>query len=86
MIIPVRCFTCGKLLANKYKHYESELLRRKIAIQSPNVSSSTDLLVLQLNADSVKKTIAGEIMDNLGLIRICCRTAMLTSVNMIEDI
>ena len=34
MIIPVRCMTCGKLLANKYEYYESELLRKKLALNS----------------------------------------------------
>lgn len=25
MIIPVRCFTCGKVIGNQWKHYEHEL-------------------------------------------------------------
>ena len=27
MIIPVRCFTCGKVIGNQWKHYEYELQR-----------------------------------------------------------
>ena len=29
MIIPVKCFTCGNVLANKYRFYLYETQRRK---------------------------------------------------------
>jgi DNA-directed RNA polymerase subunit N (RpoN/RPB10) len=81
MIIPVRCYTCGKLLADKYEYYESELLRKKLAM-----NTTEDPLVININGQEVAKTIAGEIMDELGLIRICCRKVMLTSINIIHEI
>ena len=86
MIIPVRCFTCGKLLSDKYNYYNKELLRRNIANQTPDVSQKDDPLVIDITATEVKKTIAGEIMDQLGLTRDCCRKNMLTNINIIEDI
>ena len=82
MIIPVRCYTCGKLLADKYDYYERELLRKKLAIGN----TDEDPLIININATDVKKTIAGEIMDELGLIRMCCRKVMLTSINIIDEI
>jgi DNA-directed RNA polymerase subunit N (RpoN/RPB10) len=81
MIIPVRCYTCGKMLANKYEYYESELLRKKMAL-----NKDEDPLIININADEIKKTIAGEILDELGLIRMCCRKVMLTSINIIDEI
>jgi DNA-directed RNA polymerase subunit N (RpoN/RPB10) len=81
MIIPVRCYTCGKMLANKYEYYESELLRKKMAL-----NKDEDPLIININADEIKKTIAGEILDELGLTRMCCRKVMLTSINIIEEI
>ena len=30
MIIPVKCFTCGKVLANKYRYYTKEVQKKKI--------------------------------------------------------
>lgn len=81
MIIPVRCYTCGKMLADKYQYYESELLRKKLAL-----NKDEDPLIININADEVKKTIAGEIMDELGLMRMCCRKVMLTSINIIDEI
>jgi DNA-directed RNA polymerase subunit N len=81
MIIPVRCMTCGKLLADKYEYYERELLRKKLAL-----NSDADPLIININAKDIKKTIAGEIMDELGLHRMCCRKVMLTSINIIDEI
>ena len=30
MIIPIKCFNCGNVLANKYRYYCEEVRRRKI--------------------------------------------------------
>ena len=81
MIIPVRCYTCGKLLADKYEYYKKELIRKKLALKSDK-----DPLMIDISVEDVKKTIAGEIMDELGLERICCRKVMLTSIDIIDEI
>ena len=81
MIIPVRCYTCGKILADKYEYYERELLRKKLAL-----NTTADPLIININAQDIKKTIAGEILDELGLHRLCCRKVMLTSINIIDEI
>ena len=33
MIIPVRCYTCGKLLSNKEKSYKKIVYRKKLALK-----------------------------------------------------
>ena len=99
MIIPVRCYTCGKLLADKYEYYKKELIRKKLLLKSEvdNLSNSNssssknsnknkDPLMIDISVDDVKKTIAGELMDELGLDRICCRKVMLTSIDIIDEI
>ena len=30
MIIPVKCFTCGMVLADKYRYYQNEVRRNKL--------------------------------------------------------
>ena len=30
MIIPVKCFTCGKVIGDKYRYYQSEVRRHKL--------------------------------------------------------
>ena len=81
MLIPVRCYSCGKILANKYDYFQNELLRKKLAM-----NTNEDPLVINVNHADIKKTIAGELMDELGLTRLCCRKVMLTSINIIDEI
>jgi DNA-directed RNA polymerase I, II, and III subunit RPABC5 len=75
MIIPVKCFTCGKVLANKYRFYTREIQKRKI-----NKSMKIDK-VQYLTKDFMDKTPEGEVMDMLGLNKYCCRRHMLTHVD-----
>ncbi len=75
MIIPVKCFTCGKVLGNKYRYYLKEIQKRKI-------SKSMDTeKVLYLTTDFIDKTPEGEVMDELKLTKYCCRRHMLTHVD-----
>ena len=75
MIIPVKCFTCGKVLADKYQFYIREVRKMKIEQgQDPEK-------VVYLTRDNVAKTPEGQVLDNLGLTRMCCRRHMLTHVD-----
>jgi DNA-directed RNA polymerase I, II, and III subunit RPABC5 len=75
MIIPVRCFTCGKVLANKYEYYLREV--RKIKTGQGMQASK----VMYLTQDYMDKTPEGQVMDTLGLNKACCRRHMLTHVD-----
>ncbi len=75
MIIPIKCFTCGNVLADKYRYYQNEVRRQKIQ-QGLNVEK-----VIYLTKDNVEKTIEGRVLDDLGLDNVCCRRHMLTHVD-----
>lgn len=75
MIIPVKCFTCGKVLADKYNYYLSQV--RKIK-ESRNMDVNK---VIYLTKEYIDKTPEGEVLDNLGLTKMCCRRHMLTHVD-----
>ena len=78
MIIPIKCFTCGMVLADKYRYYVMEVRRKKL-------SQSMDLeKVMYLTKDVHEKTIEGEVMDDLGLMKMCCRRHMLSHVDFRE--
>tara|TARA_B100000963_G_scaffold231156_2_gene201729 strand:- start:386 stop:619 length:234 start_codon:yes stop_codon:yes gene_type:complete len=77
MIIPIKCFTCGKVLADKYLFYLKEVKKEKI-IQNLNSNS-----VIYLNENSNEKTPEGKVLDNLGLTKACCRRHMLTHVDIV---
>ena len=75
MIIPVKCFTCGKVLADKYMYYTKEVRKMKLDQgQDPDK-------VVYLTKDYAEKTAEGIVLDNLGLTRMCCRRHMLTHVD-----
>ena len=75
MIIPVKCFTCGKVLADKYRYYQTEIRKRKISRKL-----DTDK-VEYLTPDMMDKTPEGEVLDLIGLNKYCCRRHMLTHVD-----
>jgi len=75
MIIPVKCFTCGKVIADKYRYYQREVRRLKIA-RGMDVDK-----VIYLTQDYIDKTPEGEVMDKLGLNKMCCRRHLLTHVD-----
>tara|TARA_Y100000816_G_C25842083_1_gene440055 strand:- start:4 stop:237 length:234 start_codon:yes stop_codon:yes gene_type:complete len=75
MIIPVKCFTCGKVLADKYQFYltETRKLKNKAKIPLDDVQYLTE--------DNIEKTAEGQVLDMLQLNQICCRRHMLTHVD-----
>jgi len=75
MIIPVKCFTCGMVLADKYLYYCKEV--RKIKLQN-EMSLDEDIY---LDENNIKKTPEGEVLDKLNLTKMCCRRHMLTHVD-----
>ena len=75
MIIPVKCFTCGKVLADKYLYYTSKVREMKLA-NGMNVEK-----VIYLTEENVKKTPEGIVLDDLGLTRMCCRRHMMSHVD-----
>jgi DNA-directed RNA polymerase I, II, and III subunit RPABC5 len=76
MIIPVKCFTCGNVLANKYRYYQKEVRKRKL-----EMNGVSDNSVVYLTKENTKKTPEGEVLDMLQLNKICCRRHMLTHVD-----
>jgi DNA-directed RNA polymerase subunit N len=76
MIIPIRCFTCGKVMADKIDHYMQQVEIMK-AEKKPNDD------VLFKNFDKVH---TGKILDDLGLTRYCCRRNLISNVDLMHII
>ena len=75
MIIPVKCFTCGMVIADKYRYYQNEVRRQKLL---KGVSADK---VIYLTKENTEKTIEGIVLDDIGLKKVCCRRHMLTHVD-----
>ena len=76
MIIPIKCFTCGTVLADKYAYY-CERVRQQNPVQS-NIQVKK---VEYLTKENSEKTIQGHVLDELNLKKMCCRRHMLTHVD-----
>lgn len=74
MIIPVRCFSCGKVLADKWEYYKKKV---------EELEKDTDLKAKHKNLEGVQTK---EILDELGLRKYCCRRVFLGHVDLIDEI
>jgi DNA-directed RNA polymerase subunit N (RpoN/RPB10) len=75
MIIPIKCFTCGNVLADKYQFY----LRR---VKQLKLNGNKEIQkVVYLTEGNMDKTPEGETLDQLRLFNVCCRRHMLTHVD-----
>jgi len=69
VIIPVRCFTCGKILGDVYEEYKERYEEYKKTLGSGKKPKETP-----------KK-----ILDDLGVDRYCCRRMILSHVDLLKD-
>ena len=69
MIIPVRCFTCGKIIGEAYEEYQKRYKEYKKTVDSGEKPKETP-----------KK-----ILDDLGIDRYCCRRMIITHVDLLEE-
>lgn len=76
MIIPVKCFTCGQILADKYRYYQRKTREFKGNKHKHNET-------VYLTQDYAEKTAEGKVLDDLGLKKMCCRRHMLTHVDIL---
>ncbi len=75
MIIPVKCFTCGKVLGDKYLYYIKKVREQKI---KKNIDSEN---VIYLDEKTINKTVEGLVLDSLNLNKMCCRRHLLSHVD-----
>tara|TARA_X000001036_G_C19966529_1_gene516287 strand:- start:154 stop:414 length:261 start_codon:yes stop_codon:yes gene_type:complete len=86
MIIPVRCFTCGNVVADKWKPFVEGIIQKKEK-SSKDVSSNLDIQYIEISKDGqIEKSIEGEMMDELQLHKYCCRRMFLGNVHLISYI
>jgi len=69
LIIPIRCFTCGKIIGDAYKEYQKRFDEYKKALEQ----------------GEKPKESPKDILDSLGIDRYCCRRMILTHVELINE-
>ena len=83
MIIPIRCFTCGNVLADKWIPYITTVHEEKNKSDKPHIGEETTSYI---NLQNPEKTIEGKILDEMNLHKYCCRRMMISNVHMISYI
>lgn len=81
MLLPVRCFTCGRVIADKWDYYSKKVEETKKKVEEAKTKKSDDE-----NELAFYDKYHGKILDDLGLTKLCCRRHMLGHVDLIEMI
>lgn len=81
MIIPIKCFTCGNVIADKYRYYKQEVRKLK-SNDDMKINKVVYLTNIDIINEKVQKTPEGIVLDQLGLYKYCCRRHMLTHVDL----
>jgi|TARA_B100001063_G_C16307240_1_gene331205 DNA-directed RNA polymerase subunit N (RpoN/RPB10) len=86
MIIPIRCFTCGNVVADKWEPFIKTVSEKK-KISSKENKNELDIEYIEITDDgSVQTSIEGDVLTELGLKKYCCRRMMLGNVHLISNI
>ena len=81
MIIPVRCFTCGNVLASKYLYYKKRVNEERI---KQNINETIIISAENINNPEIKNTPEKIVLDELKLTRYCCRRHLISQVDIIK--
>ena len=74
MLIPIRCFTCGSSIGDKWTPFVQSVMEKKNKSKE-NVHSNLDIEYIELTDDgSVKKSIEGEVLDDFNIHKYCRTT------------
>ena len=86
MIIPMRCFTCGEVLADKWVPYVTAIQEEKNKVKEDVDPESNDLELRYIDIHNPKPevSIEGKIMDEMNLHKYCCRRMMLGNVHIVS--
>lgn len=77
MIIPIRCMNCGKLIGDKWRFYQQQL----VALKGVNAEQR-----VYFDGTSIPETSEKKVLDAMKLNRSCCRKHFLTQVDLIDKI
>ena len=83
MIIPVRCFTCGSVLGDKWIPYVTTVQEEK---NTSNEEVTEEPTTTYINLKNPVKSIEGKVLDEMNIHKYCCRRMMISNVHMISYI
>jgi len=85
MLIPPRCFTCGEVIADKWEIYIKTVNQRKNNDTTIHTNNELDIEYIDIKKP-VEKSIEGQVLDDMGIHKYCCRMPFLSTVHLITSI
>ena len=76
MIIPIRCMTCGNMIASKWKKYQETLSSVKVTARSNLITNDIE--------DLKDETAEFKALNEVGVVRYCCRRHLLAHTDIID--
>ena len=86
MLIPPRCFTCGEIIADKWEPFIKTINERKGKNNEDLKNNELDIQYINVNDKVIKKSIEGQVLDDMGIHKYCCRLPFLSNVHLITSI
>ncbi len=74
MIIPIRCFSCNGLIADKWVEYNNQ------------INSLPKDQVVKIIGKEIPESYQNKILNDLGVERYCCRRMFLGNLDMTENL
>ncbi len=81
MIIPIRCMTCGAVIADKWEYY-----KRRCAELVKSEKDMKEAAEKKKQYPNFEGFYQGKVLDELKLDKMCCRRHFLGQVDLIEII
>ena len=76
MIIPIRCMTCGNMIASKWKMYQEVLATSQTTARSNLITNDIE--------DLKTETAELKALNAVGVDRYCCRRHLLAHADIID--
>jgi len=80
MLVPIRCFNCNKILADKWETYLQKIQEHSTKNE---LEKESQYIIIKENNP---KTIEAKVLDELGIDKICCRSIMLSTIDLTETL
>ena len=86
MIIPIRCFTCNRILASKYDKY-LELIQSDDSSKGELVTTESILTGSSSLEEHIEKNIQQRAFQTIGVSdRYCCKRHLISHIDLIQKI
>jgi DNA-directed RNA polymerase subunit N (RpoN/RPB10) len=78
MIIPIRCHTCGQVVASKYESFKE--FKNQLSREQTILTGTPDNDIIEKSKESMN------FFKSIGVDRYCCKRMILTHIDIIDKL